>query len=139
MEGTQLSPPAAPKGRPRNAPDLADERRRNGDAVPAPVAATQHESHDEADWGEIRKPTGGSITIAGVVAAVLVLALVLIGLVPRIHQTHELNTDAADAMNAPVMVNVAQPQRAPRRQPLRFLEPSAPGRKSLSLPGRPDI
>lgn len=114
MEGTQLSPPAPPKGRSRNGPTVADERRRNGDVTPAPeAAAPQHHESNEADWGEIHRPKVGSITIVGMVAAVLVLALVLIGLVPRIHQTHELNADAVDALNAPVMVNIAQPQRAP--------------------------
>ncbi len=111
MEGTQLSPPAAPKERSRNTPNAVDERRRNGDAISAPAA--QHESH-EADWGEIRKPKAGSITIVGVVAAALVIALLLIGIVPRNREAHELNADAAEASNAPVMVNIAQPQRTPQ-------------------------
>lgn len=83
---------------------------------PAASAATNGEpgqsDHDEIDLN-VTKPGGAWVLLAAVVAIVLLGALLLTGLIPRLHQAKELAGDAAGQASAPVAVNIARPRRAP--------------------------
>ena len=68
--------------------------------------------HDEIDLN-VQKPGGAWVLLAAMVAIVLLGALLMTGLIPRLHETKELAGDSASQASAPVAVNVARPHRAP--------------------------
>lgn len=76
----------------------------NGEAVQS--------DHDEIDLN-VKKPGGVWVLLAAVVAIALLAALLLTGLIPRLHQAKELAGDSTVQASAPVAVNVARPRRAP--------------------------
>ena len=69
--------------------------------------------HDEID---INVPPARPVWVgvAGAVVVILLVALLLIGLIPRRAQERELHETAQAAIDAPVPVNVTTPRRAPR-------------------------
>src|SRR5207302_396708 len=60
----------------------------------------------------VPKPRPAWVMAALIAAVVVIVALLATGLIPRHKANQELMADAAEAANAPVMVNVAQPRRA---------------------------
>jgi len=77
--------------------------------------------HDEIDLN-VPKPHAAWVVIMAVVAIGGLAALLLTGLIPRQRAEKELAADAEAAKNAPVMVTVVKPHRAP-------------GSVNVSLPG----
>ena len=75
-------------------------------------AGPAHTDHEEIDLN-VTKPGKASVLIAAVVSVVLLGVLLITGLIPRLHQTKELASDAAGQENAAINVNVARPRRAP--------------------------
>jgi RND family efflux transporter MFP subunit len=93
-------------------------RRDGPDGHPDPAHDVHH---DEID---INVPPARPVWVgvAGALVVILLVALLLIGLIPRHAQEKELHADAEAAVDAPVPVNVAAPKRAPR-----VVEISLPG------------
>src|SRR5258706_15549848 len=100
MESSQHSTTTMP---PRRVPDHADSAG-NG----ASDASTN--GHDEMDL-TIPKARPGWVVFAGILAVALLAALLITGLIPRHRDNKELTTEAADAQNAPVLINAFPPRR----------------------------
>jgi len=80
--------------------------------APAPAGNNgQGHGHDEIDLN-VPKPRAGWVIAVAVIAMLALGALLLVGLIPRQHAGKELEADAANAANAPVMVTVVRPHRA---------------------------
>ncbi len=80
----------------------------------APANGNGHgNGHEEEIDLNVPKPRPVWVVAAGLAAAAALAGLLVTGLIPRHGQTRDLNADAADAMNAPVVVNVVRPKRAP--------------------------
>src|SRR5437879_2944317 len=108
MESTQHPTPTMP---PRRVPDSHAGTAGNGargDGAPDPSAY----GHDEIDLN-VPKPRAASVVVAGVLAVGALAALLVTGMVPRHRDQKELTADAADARNAPVLVNAVLPRRGP--------------------------
>src|SRR2546430_14644947 len=69
-----------------------------------------HEDHVDLN---IPRASSAWVVAAAFVGIVGLAALLLIGLIPRHESANELAADAANAANAPVIVNVAHAQRGP--------------------------
>jgi RND family efflux transporter MFP subunit len=72
--------------------------------------AADHD-HDEVDLN-VPEPRPVWVVVAGVVAVLVLGALLVVGLIPRHRQEKELHADVL-AADAPVPVNTARPRRAP--------------------------
>jgi RND family efflux transporter MFP subunit len=68
--------------------------------------------HDEIDLN-VPKPRPVWVVLLAVVAVAALAALLVTGLLPRHQNQEQLNAEAAEAMNAPVQVNVVRPKRSP--------------------------
>ena len=79
-----------------------------------PLPPEQADNHDgeEIDLN-VRKPHDAWVLLAAIAAVILLATMLICGWIPRSHRSAELNGDAADARNAPVVVNIAHPRRAP--------------------------
>src|SRR4051794_2423796 len=95
--------------RPTETEPRTDARRDGADGNGAPHDV----HHDEIDIG-VPPARPVWVGVAGALVVVLLVALLLLGLIPRHAQEKELRADAEAAMDAPVPVNVAAPKRAPR-------------------------
>lgn len=71
--------------------------------------AAHHE--DEIDLN-VHAPSPVWVVLAGIGGIALLAALLASGLIPRQRQETQLNRDAAEAANAPVMVRLTKPRRA---------------------------
>ncbi|MDB5356939.1 MAG: mdtA 3 [Phycisphaerales bacterium] len=67
--------------------------------------------HDRVDLN-VPHARKGWIIAAFVLAAVVIVIMLAVGLLPRLHQNAELNADAEAALNAPVPVAAVTPKRA---------------------------
>jgi RND family efflux transporter MFP subunit len=74
-----------------------------------------HDGPAEEDRIDLNVPParGGWVIAVGVFAVLILCALFLLGLLPRLHTSHELAVNAEEAADAPVPVNVVTPSRAP--------------------------
>ncbi|HWE02946.1 MAG TPA: efflux RND transporter periplasmic adaptor subunit [Tepidisphaeraceae bacterium] len=112
METSQLTA-APPKARPHRAPagqpgtGPGSNGNDNGHGRPA---APDHD-HDEIDLN-VPHPRARWIAIAGILAAVCLVILFVVGLIPRLHTNRSLAIDADAALNAPVPVNVVLARRS---------------------------
>jgi RND family efflux transporter MFP subunit len=108
MESTQLPP--------------YTQTRRAKDPV-RPLAAIEeetrpangHNGHSEdgpESWGTVKKARGAWVVVAAVIGFLLMAALFVIGFVPRLHTTAELNADAETAANGAIPVSTIVPSRA---------------------------
>ncbi len=118
METTKLPPSTPLRPRGRSGDDAPDDPHHNGGTAPTAVHGTAGDGANvqadspHGDWGEIHRPRRRSLVIVTIVAVVLLAVLLAVGLIPRLHQSHEVAAEAAAALNAPVMVNVVRPQPA---------------------------
>jgi RND family efflux transporter MFP subunit len=78
----------------------------------APENGNGH-GHEDAIDLDIPKPGSAWVVLAAIGVTTVLAALLVIGLLPRREAANQLAADAANAANAPVMVNVAHPTRGP--------------------------
>src|SRR3954462_6486388 len=103
MESTQHTTPTMPP--PRRVPDHAGAHGNGASDASA-------NGHDEIDIN-IPKARPGWVVFAGILAVALLAVLLITGLIPRHRDNKELSTEAADAQNAPVLINAITPRRGP--------------------------
>lgn len=98
METTQWPAPPATKHRPP--------------AKPVPALPT-HDGEGEQEHllqpDEVSTPGRGRLIVGAVLVALLLAALLLVGLIPRHQINRELTVNAAEALNAPILVSTTQP------------------------------
>lgn len=107
MQSTKFPP------RPSHPP--RERQREQGDPMPDQVGGHGNEGPAEEDRIDLSVPParGGWVIAAGVFVVLLLCALFLVGLLPRLSTDRELAADADAAADAPVPVNVVTPTRAP--------------------------
>jgi RND family efflux transporter MFP subunit len=103
MESTQLSPPPL-KPRPSAVQVVEPPRTSHGH---------DGDSHDEIDT-TVPPIRPVWVVVAGVFAVAAMIALFVTGFIPRRNEGKELAANSEAVLNAPVVVNVITPQRAPK-------------------------